>query len=154
MDEVESVMARDASEALGARQLAGAVVMPRGHAWQNLRIHTGLAGAVAGEAIAAAARKHAQTHISQTPSFPRSAFLAVTDREVALLRLGSGGIKNGRPSEVLARVPRSAVVMARVSASLARTDLTISFTDGSNWEFEVSPLVRGTVARVAHALGY
>jgi hypothetical protein len=109
---------------------------------------------VAGEAIAAAARKHAQTHTPQTPSFPRSAFLAVTDREVALLRLGSGGIKNGRPSEVLARVPRSDVVMARVSASLARTNLTISFTDGSNWEFEVSPLVRGTVVRIAHALGY
>ena len=32
--------------------------------------------------------------------------------------------------------------------------VTISFTDGSNWEFEVSPLVSGTVVRVAHALGY
>jgi hypothetical protein len=112
-------MARDASQALGAQQLAGAVVMPKGHAWQHLRVHTGLAGAVAGEAIAAAARKHAQAHPSQTPDFPRSAFLAVADREVALLRLGSGGIKNGRPSEVLARVPRSQVAMARVSAGLA-----------------------------------
>lgn len=63
-------------------------------------------------------------------------------------------MKNGRPSEVLARVPRSDVASARVSAGVLRTNLTISFTDGSNWEFEVSPLVRGTVARVAHALGY
>jgi hypothetical protein len=147
-------MARDASEALGARQLAGAVVMPKGHAWQHLRVHNGLAGAVAGEAIAAAARKHAQAHPSQTPPFPRSAFLAVTDREVALLRLGSGGVKNGRPGEVLARMPRGEVALARVSAGLARTNLTISFTDGSTWEFEVSPLIRRTVVRVANALGF
>ena len=147
-------MARDASEALGAQQLAGAVVMPKGHALQHLRIHSGLAGAVAGQAISAAARKHAQSHPSETPDFPRSAFLAVTDGEVALLRLGSGGIKNGRPSEVLARAPRSDVVMARVSAGLARTNLTISFKDGSNWEFEVSPLVRRTVVQIANALGY
>jgi hypothetical protein len=147
-------MARDASQALGAQQLAGAVVMPKGHAWQHLRVHAGLAGAVAAEAIAAGARKHAQASPSQTPAFPRSAFLAVTDREVALLRLGSGGIKNGRPSEVLARLPRSEVAMARVSAGLARTNLTISFKDGSTWEFEVSPLIRRTVVRVAHALGF
>jgi hypothetical protein len=147
-------MARDASEALGAQQLAGAVVMPRGHAWQHLRVPAGLAGAVAGEAIAAAARKHAQAHPSQVPAFPRSAFLAVTDREVALLRLGPGGVKNGRPGEVLARMPRSEVALARVSAGLARTNLTISFQDGSTWEFEVSPLIRRTVVRVANALGF
>ena len=108
----ESVMARDASEALGAQQLAGVVVMPRGHAWQHPRVHAGLAGAVAGEAIAAAARKHARAHTSETPQVSRSAFLAVTDRKVALLRLGTGGVKNGRPSEVLARVPRSDVASA------------------------------------------
>jgi hypothetical protein len=147
-------MARDASQALGAAQLAGAVVMPKGHAWQHLRVHAGLAGAVAAEVIAAGARKHAQAHPAQTPAFPRSAFLAVTDREVALLRLGSGGVMNGRPGEVLARVPRSEVTLARVSAGLARTDLTISFKDGSTWEFEVSPLIRRTVVRVAHALGF
>jgi hypothetical protein len=35
---------------------------------------------------------------SQTPAFPRGAFLAVTGREVALLRLEPGGVKNGRPA--------------------------------------------------------
>lgn len=64
-------MARDASEALGAQQLAGAVVMPRGHAWQHPRVHAGLAGAVAGQAIAAAARKHAHgAHLRDTASQP------------------------------------------------------------------------------------
>src|ERR1700722_12516907 len=43
-------------------------------------------------------------------------FLAVTDQEVALLRLGPGGVRNGRPGEMLARVPRSEVALARVSA--------------------------------------
>ncbi len=155
MDEVENVMARDASEALGARQLAGAAVMAKGHALQNPRMRpAGLAGVVAGEAIAAAARKHAAAHPSQTPSFPRSAFVAVTDQEVALLRLGSGGVKNGRPSEILARVPRSEVASARVSAGFLRSNLAIGFRDGTTWEFETSPLVRRTLVNVANALGY
>jgi hypothetical protein len=147
-------MARDASEALGAQQLAGAAVMPKGYAWQHPHRQHSLAGAVAGEVIAAAARKHAQAEISQTPEIGRIAFLAVTDREVALLRLGRGGVKNGRPSEVLARVPRSEVASARVSAGVLRTNLTISFNDGSSWEFEMSPLARQTLVRVARALGY
>jgi len=75
-------------------------------------------------------------------------------REVALLRLGTGGFKNGTLGEVIARVPRSHVASANVSAGVLRTNLTISFTDGGRWEFEVSPLIRRTVVRVARALGY
>jgi len=41
-----------------------------------------------------------------------------------------------------------------VSRGALRTNLTINFTDGGSWEFEVSPLVRRTVVRVVHALGY
>ena len=51
--------------------------------------------------------------------------LAVTDREVALLRLGPGGVRNGRPGEVLARMPRSEVALARVSA-----DCSLAVTSG------------------------
>ncbi len=147
-------MARDASQALGAQQLAGAAVMPRGYALQHPHRQAGLAGAVAGEAIAYAGRKRAQNNVAQTPAFGRTAFLAVTEQEVALLRLGSGGYKNGRPSEVLARVPRNNVASAAVSRGMLRTHLTISFTDGGSWEFEVSPLIRRTVVRVADALSY
>jgi len=106
-----------------------------------------------GEAIGYAAAQRAKGHISQTPEFRRNAFLAVTDREVALINIGSGGL-NGKLEEVLARVPRSDVASAEVSRGALRTNLTINFTDGGSWEFEVSPLVRRTVVRVVHALGY
>jgi hypothetical protein len=106
-----------------------------------------------GEAIGYAATQRAKGHTSQTPEFPRIAFLAVTEREVALIKIGSGGL-NGKLEEVLARVPRSDIASAKVSSGVLRTNLTISFTDGGSWEFEVSPLIRRTVVRVVDALGY
>jgi hypothetical protein len=136
-------MARDASQLLGAQQLAGAVVMPRGYALKH----------VASSYVGPAANKIVREYPSETPRFPRSAFLAVTDREVALIRLGRGGWKNGGPGEVLARAPRGDVASARMSPGVLRTNLTISFTDGGRWEFEVSPLIRFTVVRVVRALG-
>ena len=145
-------MARDSSQVLGAPQLAGAAVMHRGHAWKQGVHGPGVVGLV-GPAIGYAASKLIKD-TSQTPEFRRTAFLAVNDREVALLRLGTGGFKNGTLGEVIARVPRSYVASANVSAGLLRTNLTISFTDGGRWEFEVSPLIRRTVVRVARALGY
>jgi hypothetical protein len=145
-------MARDSSQVLGAPQLAGAAVMHRGHAWQQGVHGPGVVG-VAGATIGYAASKLIKD-TSQTPQFRRTAFLAVNDREVALLRLGTGGFKNGTLGEVIARVPRSYVASANVSAGVLRTNLTISFTDGGRWEFEVSPLIRRTVVRVARALGY
>jgi hypothetical protein len=76
-----------------------------------------------------------------------------TDRELALIRIKPGGW-NGRLGEVLARVPRGDVASARVSPGFLRTNLTIRFTDGGTWEFEVSPLIRRPLVRVARALGY
>jgi hypothetical protein len=142
-------MAHDSSELLGAKQLAGAMVNPRGYGWQQGARQAGLVG----EAIGHAAAKRAHGHTSKTPEFPRIAFLAVTDREVALVKVGSGGM-NGRLEEVLARAHRSEVASAEVGRGALRTKLTIGFTDGGRWEFEVSALVRRTVVRVVDALGY
>jgi hypothetical protein len=45
-----------------------------------------------------------------------------------------------RPAdEQLALVSRSNVASAAVSRGALRANLTISFTDGGSWEFEVSP---------------
>jgi len=136
-------MARDASLLLGAQQQAGAAVNPRGFAWKQL----------ASSYVGPAAKKIVREHPSQTPRFPRVAFLAVTDRELALIRIRPGGL-NGRLGEVLARVPRGDVASARVSPGVLRTNLTIGFTDGDTWEFEVSPLIRRPLVRVVRALGY
>lgn len=142
-------MAHDSSELLGSKQLAGAMVNPSGYGWQQGVRKAGLVG----EAVGHAAAKRAQGHQAQTPEFPRTAFLAVTDREVALIKVGASGMSS-KLEEVLARAPRSEVASAAVGRGALRTKLTISFTDGGRWEFEVSALVRRTVVHIVDALGY
>jgi len=143
-------VAHDASQLLGARQLAGTTVNPRGYGWKEGAARAGAAGATIGHAAA----KRAGENDSETPEFPRIAFLAVTDREIALIKIGSGGL-NGKLDEVLARIPREDVTSAKVSRGVLRTNLTISFASGGgNWEFEVSPLIRQKVVQVVHAMGY
>ena len=146
-------MAHDASQLLGARQIAGAVVNRRGNAWQHLPVHHGLAGAVAGVAMGYASDRHYSKYTAQTPPFSRTAFVAVTDWEVAVIKYTPGS-RNGQGAQVLARVPRFQVASAAVSPGMLRTNLTISFIDGGSWAFDVSPLIRRTVVRVAGALGY
>jgi hypothetical protein len=139
-------VAHDASQLLGAQQLAGTTVNPGGFGWE-----VGTYGLpVIGKAVA---KKHAQQDTSDTPKFPRIAFLAVTDQEIALLKIGSGGF-NGRLQEVTARVPRSDVASAGVSRGLLRCGVTIKFTDGGSWELEVSRLIRRRARQVVQALGY
>jgi hypothetical protein len=98
-----------------------------------------------------AAGRRSSRHTTQTPQFSRTAFVAVTEREIALIKYGPGS-SNGKAGEVLARVARSEVASAAVSRGVLRTNLTINFTDGGSWAFEVSPLIRRTVVRVADAL--
>jgi hypothetical protein len=146
----ESVVAHDASQLLGAQQVAGAVVTRRGHGWQHAARAT---GGLVGEAMGYAAGQRYGRYTSQTPQFSRTAFVAVTEREVALIKYGPGS-SNGKAGELLGRVPRSEVASAVVSRGTLRTNLTISFTDGGSWAFEVSPLIGRTVVRVADALGH
>lgn len=142
-------MAHDASQLLGAQQLVGTTVNPRGYGRREGAARVGIVGPAIGYAVAKQGRQDA----SETPKFPRIAFLAVTDQEVALVKVGSGGV-NGRLEEVMARVPRSDVASAEVSGGMLRCDATIKFTDGGSWELEVSRLIRRQAEQVVRALGY
>ena len=86
-------MAHDASQLLGAQQVAGALVNRRGHGWQHAARAT---GGLAGVAMSYAAGQRASRHTTQTPQFSRTAFVAVTDREVALVKYGPGSRNGGR----------------------------------------------------------
>ncbi len=106
---------------------------------------------LAGMAIGATARKLAKEDTSQTPQFGKSAYLAVTDTEVAVLK-----VKRGAPGglgEVIARVPRTEVTSAKLGGAL-RANLTITVNGGGQWEFEQSQLIRSALARVVRSLGY
>jgi hypothetical protein len=137
---------------LGSQQLAGAVVTSRG---SGLRHAAGVpaAGLVGAVALEYAATRYTARRPSQTPAFGRTAFLAVNEREVALIKTGASGV-HGRLVEVLGRMPRSEITGAAVSRGFLRSNLTISFADGGTWEFEVSPFIRRTIVRIVRALGY
>ena len=106
-------MRLDSSQVLGSQQLAGAVVTARGSGLRHAArgAATGLVGSVA---LGYAAARYTARRPSQTPEFGHTALLAVNEREVALIKTGGGGLKNGT-AEVLARMPRSEVTGAGVS---------------------------------------
>jgi hypothetical protein len=140
-------MGLDASAVIGEQELAGTTVNPRGFGKRaGLQQGAGLAG----EAAAAVLRGRTAPS-AETPSFSRIAYLAVTQSEVALLKVESSGM-SGRLGEVLARVSRSEVVSAEVSSGALNTPVTIAFSDGGSWEFEVSRLIRKRAQRVVDIL--
>lgn len=121
-------MALDSSQLLGAPQLAGAKVNPRGMAKH-------VAGGVTGTLPARIAYGPTVRANPDTPTFGRLAFLAVTESEVALIKLKSGVVRVFL-DEVVERVSRSDVASAELGGGVA-PPLTVTFTDGSTWELEV-----------------
>jgi hypothetical protein len=138
-------MAIDASGVLGSRQLAGVKVNPPGYAWRQARNQAGTlaAGIVHGGPPPGRA---------DTPPFGRLAYLAVTDQELALVKLRSRKAVMLKAAEVIARVPRSQLQTAELGPGYA-APLTIIFGDGGTWRLEVPPPSKRYAREVMHALG-
>jgi hypothetical protein len=151
-------MANDASEVLGAPQLAGVQVNPRGMAKSKSLgmsgLYAGLIGAVVSSfASMRAGKKQAQIAAeSQTPDFGRLAYLAVTADELALI-----GLKRAAKldlQEVIARVPRKEVASAELrGGGIYSPPLTITFVNGDRWELEVPLVLKKHGREVVAALG-
>ena len=136
-------MALDASQVLGSPQLAGAKVNPRGMARR-------VAGGVTGTLPARIAYGPSVRASAETPTFGRLAFVAVTESELALIKLKSGVVRVFL-DEVVERVPRSAVASAELGGGVA-PPLTIVFTDGSTWDLEVPRPSKGHAKAVVDEL--
>ena len=133
-------MASDASALLGAPQIAGVNVMPRGdtmaRAWrQGGMTAGGVIGAGGAELAGGKARKDGRSARGDTPEFKGSALLALTDADVALVRVKMGMVSS-KPSEIIARVPRDQVTQATLSDGMV-PKLTITFADDSTWSMDV-----------------
>ncbi len=124
-------MALDASRLLGSPELAGVKVNPRGMA---KKVTSGVEVGVSRLAAPILFGKSNPTP-SETPKFGRNAYLAVTDSELALIKLKSGVVRL-KLDEVVARVPRSEVASAELGGGVA-LPLTITFADGGSWQLEV-----------------
>jgi hypothetical protein len=143
---MEDSMAQDASVALGAPQVAGSMVGPRGLG----RKMTGMAiGGLVGSAVAGIGSGGKQRG---TPSFGRVAYLAVSADEVALVKTKSGLWKMKVSDDVLARRPRSDVALAELKGGVMASAVTIEFTDGDAWAFDVPRANKTTATQVVQAL--
>src|ERR1700727_3502007 len=90
-----SGMAGEGSAALGAPELAGAMVNPRGFGKKaSVGAIGGAVGAVAATAIAS------RSKASDVPAFGRVGYIAASETEVALIKTKSGALKMKVTDEV------------------------------------------------------
>ena len=151
-------MAADASDILGARQIASVNVMPRGDTWSNAWRQGGMGvggivGAGVGELASGEAAKRGTTAEAETPKFGGKALLALTDEEVALVTLRSGSLTS-KAGDVIARLPRNQVTQAALADGMV-PKLSITFADGSAWSMDVPRVFkrRGDTKRIVELLG-
>ena len=150
-------MKLDATQLLGAPELAGVKVNPPGLAKATMARGTALGG---GGLLATAVQSVAMTAInsklknaaqadrdraveSSAPPFRKIAWLALTTTELALLEVDAR-VTLRLTGTVLARAPRdtvAAIELARVKP-LAPAPLTVTFTDGRVWIFEIPAPVK------------
>lgn len=139
-------MATDASAILGAPQIAGSFVNPRGFARQ---VTAGVAGGVVGRAIAS------KTGPSQgdVPNFGRVAFVAATGDEVAIIKTKSGLIKMKLTDQVLARRSRADIQAIEMKRGALLSNLSIQFNDGGIWNFDVPKANQKSAVELVQQLG-
>ena len=137
-------MAYDATEILGAPQVAGARVLSKGYIKRQAAgpAGVGLVGGVTGAVISATAseavgrqQKNEQAE-ADTPHVGRSAFLAATADELALIGINEKSL-TGKLGDVLARVPRGDVRSIEYDGGFI-SKLTVFLTDETKWEFDVA----------------
>lgn len=139
-------MATDASSILAAPQIAGTFVNPKGFARQ---VTATVAGGVVGSAIAA---KTAPGQ-GEVPSFGRVAFVAATDSEVAIIKTKSGMIRMKLTDQVLARRSRAEVSAIELKRGALISGLTIQFSDGGVWTFDVPKANQKSAVHFVEQLG-
>ncbi|WP_353109260.1 hypothetical protein [Gordonia sp. (in: high G+C Gram-positive bacteria)] len=136
-------MATDASNLIGMPQLAAVRVMSKGSTTKMLTLGT------LGIAMAEHSGRQAKNN---TPAFGRVGLLAVTAHELVLVSMA--GAITLKPKDVVARVPRSAVIAMEVGGGVASTRVVVLFADGTAWAVEVPKNTAKHARAVAAELGF
>jgi hypothetical protein len=144
----------DASGALGGRQIAGSWVNRKGTAKKLVSTVAGgqVAGAVGSFAADRVAGRSAAV-VVETPDFGRDGYLAVGENDVVLVRVKPGLMKPKLTDEVVARAARGDVTRAELGKGKLASPLTITFSDGARWEFDIPRAGRPAAQRVVTSLG-
>src|ERR1041385_2941998 len=129
----------DGAGALGAPQVAGAWVNRRGKAKRTMSTVSGAEiGGVVGSVVGAGLGKGSPQPTAETPQFGAFAYLAVGADEVALVKGKQGLVGLKMTGDVVARAPRSEVASVELGQGKVAFPLTVTFTNGSQWDLEVA----------------
>jgi hypothetical protein len=145
-------MATDASAALGAPELAGTLVNPKGLMKKTVARTAGreVAGLV-GSAAGALATRDRGKGAPGLPDFGRVGYLAVSATEIALVKTKYGW-KMTPTDEALARVPRSELASVEWDEGRLLSHLRLHFSGGEVWEFDVPKADKKAAKRVVETL--
>jgi hypothetical protein len=143
-------MAGEVEKALGAPELAGTLVNPKGLMKKTVARTAGreVAGLVGSLAASAATRERGAPEL---PSFGRVGYVAVSADEVALLKTRTGW-KMHPTDEVLARAPRSELASAELDEGRMLSHLRLRFINNELWEFDIPRSDKKTARAVVAAL--
>jgi hypothetical protein len=147
-------MAGDASIALGAPEIAGTLVNPKG-------LTKKMTAATAGGEIGGAAGSLAASMIAgkdsggaaDLPNFGRVGYVAASESEIALVKTKTGAFKMKVSDEVLARAPRSEIRTIELDQGKLLSHLTIAFDNGIRWQFDIPKQAKKTAQELVRALG-
>ena len=147
-------MAEDASAALGAPQVAGTLVNPKGMTKKmTASVAGGEVAGVVGNVAAGLATGPAYAGAPEVPNFGRVAYVAASERELALIKTKTGAFKMKVTDEVLARVPRSDIASSELDRGALLSKLKIVFTNGVTWEFDIPKQAKKSAQGLVSALG-
>lgn len=145
-------MADDASAALGAPQVAGTLVNPKG-------LTKKMTASVAGGEVAgvvgtmAASLASGSAGAPQVPDFGRVGFVALSADDIAIVKTKSGALKMKVTDEVLARAPRSEITSSELDQGMMLSKLKIAFANGVLWEFDIPKAAKKSAQGLVTALG-
>jgi hypothetical protein len=147
-------MANDASQALGAPEVAGTLVSPRG---LTKKMSMGTAGAQVGGLVGSLASTALTSKSSKAtpdmPSFGRSGYLAASETELILTRTSQLGWMPHPKGDALVRVPRGEVQSVDLEKGKVLSHLKLTFADGNAWQFEIPRATRKAAEEFTTALG-
>jgi hypothetical protein len=147
-------MADDASQALGAPEVAGTLVSPRGLT-KKMSMGTagsqvgGLVGTLAATAVASKTAKKTP----DMPSFGRVGYLAASETELVMTKTSQLGWKPHPKGDALVRIPRGDVQSVALERGKVLSRLRVTFADGRSWDFEIPRANRKGAMEFTTALG-
>jgi hypothetical protein len=138
------------SNALGAPEIAGTLVNPKGYAKKTVARAAGreVAGFVGSVAAGLAAGDPGATDL---PDFGRVGYVAVSETDVAVLKTKTGW-KMTPTEEVVVRASRSELASVELDEGRMVSHLSLTFANGHVWHFDVPRSDKKTAKAVVAAL--